>query len=57
MSSGLAHSSLGINVQKLKEIISFDESNLTVIPESDPAMLGTLLLRGESIPLIDLRNT
>ncbi len=47
---------LGINVQKLKEIISFDESNLTAIPESDPAMLGTLLLRGETIPLIDLKK-
>lgn len=47
---------LGINVQKLKEIISFDESALTTIPESDPAMLGTLLLRGASIPLIDLKK-
>ncbi len=46
---------LGINVQKLKEIISFDESALTSIPESDPAMLGTLLLRGATIPLIDLK--
>ena len=46
---------LGINVQKLKEIISFDESVLTAIPESAPAMLGTLLLRGSSIPLIDLK--
>jgi two-component system chemotaxis response regulator CheV len=45
----------GINVQKLKEIISFDESVLTAIPESGPAMLGTLLLRGASIPLIDLK--
>jgi chemotaxis signal transduction protein len=44
---------LGINVQKLKEIISFDESALTAIPESDSAMLGTLLLRGATIPLIN----
>ena len=47
---------LGINVQKLKEIISFDESNLTVIPDSHPSMMGTLLLRGDSIPLIDLKK-
>lgn len=47
---------LGINVQKLKEIISYDESALTTIPESAPSMLGTLLLRGDSIPLIDLRK-
>ncbi len=46
---------LGINVQKLKEIISFDQSDLTAIPGSEPAMLGTLLLRGVTIPLIDLR--
>ena len=47
---------LGINVQKLKEIISFDESSLTVIPDSHPSMMGTLLLRGDSIPLIDLKK-
>lgn len=47
---------LGINVQKLKEIISFDESVLTSVPGSEPAMLGTLLLRGATIPLIDLKK-
>lgn len=47
---------LGINVQKLKEIISFDETALTVIPESPPAMLGVLLMRGTTIPLIDLKT-
>ncbi len=47
---------LGINVQKLKEIISFDPSNLTVLPDSHPSMMGTLLLRGDTIPLIDLKK-
>ena len=47
---------LGINVQKLKEIISLDESVLTTIPGCEPAMLGTLLLRGATIPLIDLKK-
>lgn len=47
---------LGINVQKLKEIITYDESALTVIPESLPAMLGVLMMRGSTIPLIDLRD-
>jgi two-component system chemotaxis response regulator CheV len=47
---------LGINVQKLKEIISLDESVLTTVPGSEPAMLGTLLLRGTTIPLIDLKK-
>jgi len=46
---------LGINVQKLKEIISYDETALTVIPESAPAMLGVLMMRGSTIPLIDLK--
>ncbi|SHJ58780.1 two-component system, chemotaxis family, response regulator CheV [Malonomonas rubra DSM 5091] len=47
---------LGINVQKLKEIISFDESALTVIPDTDPAMLGVLMMRGSTIPLLDLKT-
>ena len=47
---------LGINVQKLKEIISLDESALTVVPETPPAMLGVLMMRGSTIPLIDLKG-
>lgn len=46
---------LGINVQKLKEIISYDETALTVIPECPEAMLGVLMMRGTTIPLIDLK--
>ncbi|SEA01328.1 two-component system, chemotaxis family, response regulator CheV [Desulfuromusa kysingii] len=46
----------GINVHKLKEIITFDQDALTVIPGSGPGMLGTLLLRGATIPLIDLKS-
>ncbi len=46
----------GINVQKLKEIITFDQEALTVIPGSGDGMLGTLLLRGTTIPLIDLKS-
>lgn len=52
----LDRQSFGINVQKLKEIIPYDERQLTTIPESAEAMLGTLLLRGCSIPLIDLKK-
>ncbi len=47
---------LGINVQKLKEIISYDEDNLTVLPGSQPTMLGVLMMRGTNIPLIDLKQ-
>ena len=46
----------GINVQKLKEIIPFDQNAVTVIPGSAAGMLGTLLLRGSTIPLIDLKS-
>jgi two-component system chemotaxis response regulator CheV len=52
----LGGQSFGINVHKLKEIIPYDEAAVTVIPGSDPGMLGTLLLRGSTIPLIDLKN-
>ncbi len=46
----------GINVHKLKEIITFDQEALTVVPGSGEGMLGTLLLRGTTIPLIDLKS-
>ncbi len=46
----------GINVHKLKEIITFDQEALTVVPGSGEGMLGTLLLRGKTIPLFDLKS-
>ena len=46
----------GINVHKLKEIIPFDQEAVTVVPGSGKGMLGTLLLRGSTIPLIDLKS-
>ncbi|MDA3902698.1 MAG: chemotaxis protein [Desulfuromusa sp.] len=46
----------GINVHKLKEIITFDQDTLTVVPGCGDGMLGTLLLRGTTIPLIDLKS-
>ncbi len=52
----LGSQSFGINVHKLKEIIPFDGSALTTVPGSAPGMLGTLLLRGSTIPLIDLKG-
>jgi len=51
----LGTQSFGINVHKLKEIIPFDTEAVTTIPDSDASMLGTLLLRGSTIPLIDLK--
>jgi two-component system, chemotaxis family, chemotaxis protein CheV len=46
----------GINVHKLKEIIPFDTAAVTVVPGSADGMMGTLLLRGNTIPLIDLKS-
>ena len=52
----LESQSFGINVHKLKEIIPFDRGAVTVVPGSAEGMLGTLLLRGNTIPLIDLKE-
>ncbi len=46
--------SFGINVHKLREIIPYNSAELTRIPESHPSVMGTLLLRGTTISLIDL---
>lgn len=51
----LGTQSFGINVHKLKEIIPYDQAAVTVIPGSATGMLGTLLLRGSTIPLINLK--
>ena len=51
----LGTQSFGINVHKLKEIIPFDQEAVTVVPGSASGMLGTLLLRGSTIPLVDLK--
>ena len=48
--------SMGINVQKLKEIISYEESGLTILPDTPAAMLGVLMMRGQTLPLIDLKG-
>ncbi|MCF6179964.1 MAG: chemotaxis protein CheW, partial [Geopsychrobacter sp.] len=52
----LGEQSFGINVQKLKEIIPFDIEQVTAIPDSAESVLGTLLLRGSTIPLVDLKR-
>ncbi len=50
----LGSQSFGINVHKLREIIPYDEAKTTVLPESPPSVVGTFLVRGNTIPLIDL---
>ena len=50
----LGSQSFGINVHKLREIIPYDESKTTSLPESPPSVVGTFLVRGSTIPQIDL---
>ena len=50
----LGKQSFGLNVQKLIEIIPYDEKRRTAIPQSLPSVLGVFEVRGQSIPLIDL---
>ena len=50
----LGKQSFGINVAKVKQIVQFEDNLLTKIPETHPAVLGTFLYRGTTIPLIDL---
>ena len=50
----LDQQSFGINVHKLREIIPFDEEKTTHLPDCPPSMIGTFMVRGSSVPLIDL---
>ncbi len=49
--------SFGINVAKVRQIIQFDETCLTEIPNSKSEIKGTYSIRGEIIGLIDLAVT
>jgi two-component system chemotaxis response regulator CheV len=44
----------GVNVSKVQSIIEFDPSALSKIPEAPTELLGMLLYRDKTIPLIDL---
>ncbi|MEF2146434.1 MAG: chemotaxis protein [Desulfovibrionaceae bacterium] len=50
----LGGQSYGINVSKVLQITSFDESRFTRTPDADPSMPGVLLWREKTIPFIDL---
>lgn len=52
----LGEQSFGINVQKLREIIQYEPEKTTALPESKPSVMGTYLVRGQSISLIDLNK-
>ena len=44
----------GVNVSKVQSILQFDPSLVTKMPNVPPAMLGMMLYRERTIPLIDL---
>ncbi len=48
---------MGINVAKISQIIPFNPSELTKIPDESPAILGSLLWQGKTISLIDLNES
>lgn len=50
----LGDQSFGVNVLKVQAVLLYEPNLLTQLPESDPAVLGMYLYRGEPIPLIDL---
>jgi len=46
--------SYGVNVLKVKQIVSYDPKSLTKIYGLNPAVKGMFLFRDQSVPLIDL---
>jgi two-component system chemotaxis response regulator CheV len=52
----LSNYSYGVNVAKIKEFVPYNESSVTKIPNAPPCMLGMFMLRGKTIPLINLKQ-
>ena len=50
----LGNQSFGLNVLKVQSILQYDPSSFTRMPKSHHALLGMMLYRGRTIPLIDL---
>ncbi len=50
----LGDQQFGINVAKVQALVLFEPELLTAIQTGQPAMLGMLLHRGKTIPLLDL---
>ncbi|KPA16977.1 Chemotaxis protein cheV [Candidatus Magnetomorum sp. HK-1] len=50
----LGTQSFGINVAKIREFVPYDSSAVTKVPNSPASMVGVFLLRGRTIPLINL---
>jgi len=52
----LGNQSFGINVAKIREFVPYDPEAVTKVPNSPASMVGVFLLRGRTIPLINLNT-
>jgi len=50
----LGKQSFGVNVAKIREFVPYLKKSVTKVPNSHPSMDGVFLLRGKTIPLINL---
>ncbi|MBF0360537.1 MAG: chemotaxis protein CheV [Oligoflexia bacterium] len=50
----LGSQSFGINVAKVQSVFQYDETKVTKVPDLHSAVLGVILVRNETIPLISL---
>ena len=46
--------SFGVNVAKIREFVPFERSRLTTLAGAPPSIRGMFLIRGQTVPLIDL---
>ncbi len=51
----LGNQHFGVNVVKIKEFVQYDQLTITKPPGRHPSIEGLFLLRGKTVPLIDLR--
>jgi two-component system chemotaxis response regulator CheV len=52
----LGKRSYGVNVAKIREFVPYKKGSVTKVPNAPPSMIGMLLLRGKTIPLIHLKQ-
>lgn len=52
----LGAQSFGVNVAKVREIISYNPDAITPVPEAYHSVLGMMRLRDTTLPLIDLKD-
>ncbi len=50
----LAHEEYGLEILKVREIIGY--MDITAVPQTPPHVRGVINLRGQVIPVVDLRN-